>query len=200
MRFSILLAGLAAVAAVACGGSDEGGKGGGSTTPGKVESGAPASTPANQLTDAQVKSFCDSASQAFGATLSSGEAQQGLCGFSAYFVASLGSASGGGDPAATCKMVYDECLKTPPQSTQEECTKPSATCTATVGEIEACLNDSMAQLQQMLKSLPGCDDVGTQVEDPMLGTGEQPASCQVVQQKCPEALDEVPDLGSMVGG
>ena len=199
MRFSILLAGLAAVTAVACGGSDDGGKGG-SSAPGKVESGAPASTPATQLTDAQVKSFCDSASQAAAATLESGEARQAMCGFSGYFVASLGAASGGGDPAATCKMVYDECLKAPAETTQSECTKPSSTCTATVGEIETCLNDSMAQLQQMLKTLPGCDDVGKDVQDPMLGMGETPPSCQVVEEKCPEVLDDVPDPSAMMGG
>lgn len=185
------------LAAVACG-SDDGGKGGSGTS--KIESGAPASTPANQLSDSQVKAFCDSAAKAGAAALGTQDAKQALCGFSGYFLATLASSSGG-DGASACKTAYDECLKAPAETSTSTCEKPSATCTATIGEIEACLNDSMAQVSQILKSLPGCDDVGKPLDGAAPTEDQSPASCQVVKQKCPEALDQVPDpTGSSFDG
>jgi hypothetical protein len=209
MRFSMLLVGLSAMAAVACGGSDDNdggggagkagsgtagtGSGSGGTGSGNVDSGSPEGTPANELTDAQVQAFCDSVGKATEAAIGA-DAQAATCGFSAYFVATLS----GGD-AAACQMAYDECASAPPDTTSEECTKPSDTCTATVGEIEACLSDSLAQMKQLLAALPGCDDLGKDVGEPSLES-ESPASCAVVQEKCPEALDNVPDSSAMDGG
>jgi hypothetical protein len=193
MRFSIILVGLAAVAAVACGGSDD--EKPGSSAPGKVDSGIPASTPAGSLTDAQAADFCKSAAAAAATTFGSAEAKGALCGFTAYAFSSLG----GDDAATACKTIYDECVKAPGETTEDECMKPSAACTATVGELEACFNDSMAQFKQSLSSLPGCDDVGKMVEEPMTDDS-MPASCAVVEQKCPEALNDIPDPSSMLGG
>jgi hypothetical protein len=186
--------GMLAVTAAACG-SDDGDKGGSGAS--KIESGAPASTPANQLSDSQVKAFCDSAARAGAAAFGTQDAKQALCGFSGYF---LSLASGGsGDAAGVCKMAYDECLKAPAETSTSTCEKPSATCTATIGEIEACLNDSMAQVSQMLEALPGCDDVGKPLDGAAPTEQQSPASCQVVQQKCPEALDQVPDPSASFG-
>ena len=195
MRLSTFFAGLAAVAAVACGGSDDGGKG--SAGPGKVDSGVPASKPANELTDAEVQSLCKSLGEAASLAFDSGQGKQAMCGFSAYFLASFVPGDNQGE---VCSMAYDECLKQPAEVTQEECDKPSSSCTATIGEIETCYNDSLAQVQEMLNVLPGCDDVGTEYEEPATGNDASPASCKVVQEKCPEALDDVPTPLSAMGG
>lgn len=218
MRFSMLLVGLSAVVAVACGGSDEGSDGGGAgkagsgtagagsgssgsgsgtggSGSGSVDSGAPEGTPANELTDAQVTALCESMGKAAQTALGA-DAQEATCGFTAYFVASL---TPEGDAAAACQTAYDECLREPTDTTQEECTKPSESCTATVGEIEACLNDSLAQVKKLLSGLPGCEDVGKDVGTPSLG-GTSPPSCQVVQEKCPEVLDNVPDSAETLPG
>lgn len=192
MRFSMILVGLAA-AAVACGGSDGDDKPGAGSAPAKVDSGIPASTPAGTISDAEAADFCASVGAAVDATFGGAEVEGAMCGFTAYAFAALA----GGD-AASCQAAYDECLKAPTE-TMEKCSKPSAACTATVGEIEACFNDSMVQVKQLLSALPGCDDVGKMADGPML-EGASPASCEVVQQKCPEALDDIPDLSSMFDG
>lgn len=191
MRFALWAVGLSVVMTVACGGSDDGGGGGAGTE--TVDSGLPPGTPANQLTDAQAEALCQSAGKAADAAVGA-SAQQATCGFAAYFAASF---SPGGDAAAACKMAYDECLKQPLDTT-EKCTKPRSTCTATVGEIEACLNDSFVQIKQLLAGLPGCDDVGKDVAEPSLQS-TSPASCDVVKAKCPEVLANVPDSGTFPG-
>jgi len=220
MRFSMLLVGLAATAAVACGGSDDNGGGGsagksgsgtagsmnsagsnssggsgtagtgsgsggtGSSAPGKVDSGAPDDTPAGELTDAQFDALCKSLGETAGTVLGA-DAKKATCGFAAYFATTLSGAMG--DQAATaCKMAYDECLAEADETTDDECTKPSESCTATVGEIETCLNDTIVQSKAAIAQLPGCDDLGKEYEAP--AESQPPASCQVVQEKCPEVL------------
>lgn len=214
MRLSMFLVGLAATAAVACGGSDDnsgggtagkggsaaagtssggtsstagtgsGGGGSGSAAPGKVDSGAPDNTPASDLTDDQVAAFCDSLGKAAQDVIGA-DAKKATCGLAAY-VATAFSGAMGAEAAMVCKSSYDECLAEPDE-TDEECTKPSDSCTATVGELEACMNDTLTQAKAALVGLPNCDDLGKEIELP--AEGESPASCKVVEQKCPEALE-----------
>jgi hypothetical protein len=189
MRFSTLFAaGILATAAVACGGDDDKG-----STPSKVSSGAPAATVGSDLTPAQAESLCESIGKAAQSAFSSTDAKSAMCGFSAYFISAL---AGGEDAAQACKAAYDDCMKQPAQETSSGmCTEPSENCKATAGEIEACMNDSMAVLVQTFKSLPGCDDVGKDAE-PTPTEPTQPTSCKVVEEKCPEILENVPSATS----
>jgi hypothetical protein len=186
MRFSMVLMGMVGLLAVACGSDDDKGGSGGSTT---VDSGVAEDKVANQLTDQEAKQVCESVGKAAEAALSGADAQKATCGFTAYTLASF---TGGDDPAAACKMAYDECLKAPQESTGGECTNPTATCTATVGEIEKCFTDTLSQLKALFSTLPGCDDVGKDVTPPSQGTS--PASCKVVQEKCPEVLSDMDSM------
>lgn len=161
------------------------GGGTGSGTPGKVDSGAPDNTPASELTDEQFDALCKSLGQTAGAVLGE-DAKKATCGFAAYFATTLSGAMGDA-AAAACKMAYDECLADPEETTDDECTKPSSSCTATVGEIETCLNDTIVQSKAAFAELPGCDDLGKEFETP--AESQPPASCQVVQEKCPEVLE-----------
>jgi hypothetical protein len=196
MRFSMVMAGLAALTAVACGGSSGDGSGGGGS--GKINTSIPQGTLASELSDAQTEELCRAAGDASEATFGSSTAKGYSCGFSAYLAASLTA----GD-AAACKKLYDECMKAPAESdSAEPCEKPSSACTATVGELQTCWNDAMAEGLAALEAMPGCDDVGKE-DSEGVGPGDAPAedddagealpaSCEVVQQKCPEALRSTP--------
>lgn len=194
MRISMVLAGLVAFSAVACGGSSDDGdgkSGGGSPT---VTTNIPGDTQGNELTDTQTKELCDAAAKAAESAFSGPELKAASCGMSAYFQATLLQA------ADKCQEFYDACMKTPEEPTPNDpdvdsCTKPSSSCKATVAEMQACWSDAFAQVKTSLANLPGCEDVGKEVTEPTTND-ELPASCKVVQEKCPEALDtaQTPEL------
>jgi hypothetical protein len=181
----MVLAGLVAFSAVACGGSsDDGGKS--STT---VNTSIPAGTKGSDLTQAQTNELCDAAQAVAEASFSEAQIKPTMCGFAAWTQASALNM------ASKCQDFYNECLKAPQESSGDppveqtgECTKPSSSCTATVGEIEKCINDSFAQAKAMFAKFPGCDDVGKAFSLEDLGNDESPASCKVVEEKCPEAV------------
>jgi hypothetical protein len=199
MRISMVFAGLVAFSAVACGGSSSDGNGGGSTT---VSTSIPEDTKGSDLTQAQTNELCDAAAAAAKAAFPESEIKPTMCGFLAWSQASLFNMPG------KCQDFYNQCLKAPQDSDGDsnveetgECTQPSSACSATVGEIEACISDTLAQSKAMLAKLPGCDDVGTEFSEEDLGSDESPASCKVVEEKCPEALESnaVPELPGIAG-
>jgi hypothetical protein len=110
------------------------------------------------------------------------------------------AALGGGDPAALCTQTYDACKQSSGSSSSGTCTPPSATCMATVGEIEQCLTDSFGALSETMALFPQCDSLD-QFDPNSLQTAN-PASCQVVQEKCPDALANTPTgaLGNLGEG
>jgi hypothetical protein len=87
-----------------------------------------------------------------------------------------------------CKSVYDSCIAAPTTVT-ESCTKPDASCTATVSEYEACVNDTIKALGEAEKAVPACDQLTLALlamsGDSMLT--ESPASCTALDAKCPSA-------------
>jgi hypothetical protein len=109
---------------------------------------------------------------------------------------SSGDGDGDGDGDGGSGKIETECMKAPAESDgAEPCETPSSSCTATVGELQTCWNDAMAEGLAALAAMPGCEDVGkgsdVGPEDaPAEEEAEEamPASCQVVEQKCPEAL------------
>ena len=73
--------------------------------------------------------------------------------------------------------------------TTETCTKPDASCTATVAEYDTCVNDTIKGLSDAENALPTCDKL-TLAFLAMTGDGaltETPASCTALQAKCPSA-------------
>ncbi|RYZ04855.1 MAG: hypothetical protein EOO73_22010 [Myxococcales bacterium] len=137
------------------------------------------------LTDAQFEALCERAAKEAEDVLGE-DAKKATCGFAALFATTLSGAMGE-EADALCKMTYDECLAEPEEPSENECTKPTESCTATVGEIETCFSDTIAQAKAGLADLPSCDDLGTEFEVPT--DNETPASCEIVQEKCPEALE-----------
>jgi hypothetical protein len=203
-----------ALAVVACGGSDDdggknnggsggtssssagtspsGGKGGstsntggsGNGSGGNLSTGVPDDTTLDSLSDDQLGQVCD----AIGAHY---QAQAGTlpCRLAGMFAAAFSGAETDADARAACKGAYDSCVASPSEETQT-CEKPSGECTATIGELEACLNDSDAALQQFYATFPSCEtltladlmDSGEDITQP-----EDPASCTALEAKCPDA-------------
>jgi hypothetical protein len=113
-------------------------------------------------------------------------------------VAGLAASGFGGSSAAqkqaACTTAYDQCMKQPEETDSTgDCTKPPATCKATVGELEACVNDFMPLMQQFVSSFPTCQQLSS-------GTGsvptnlQPPQSCTAFQSKCQDL-----DLPTSVG-
>ena len=111
------------------------------------------------------------------------------CRFSGFLAAALGGADTDAAARAACKAAYDECAAAPAETT-EKCSKPTGMCTATVGELEACANDSTKAVEQLTNSIPSCaeltlaDLMDSGGGDDM--TPEDPASCKTVETKCPD--------------
>jgi hypothetical protein len=65
-------------------------------------------------------------------------------------------------------------------------------CGITVADLEACLNDTLALINQVFSSI-SCDNLDVLAKPP-----EEPASCKVIDDKCPELAPEGDD-GGMFG-
>lgn len=167
-----------AMTTVAC--SDDGDGGGGN-----FSSGVSGTKKVGELSPTEVKTFCDAAEK----TLTSDGFRAPTCKLLAVVAA---ASAGEGDLKTPCKMAYDECIKEPSDDSAM-CEAPPSTCTATVGEIEACLNDTQKLLNTIAGKLPSCDNL-TQSSLEMLDEDsfdfDEPASCKSVQAKCPGYIDD----------
>jgi hypothetical protein len=94
-----------------------------------------------------------------------------------------------------CQQRYDECVAGlaaqgdagAPRVSTTTCTKPPASCTATVGEYEACVNDTSAEYDRVFGMVPTCSSL-TLMSSAMLNSTNfrpmSPASCQALSTKC----------------
>ena len=154
---------------------------------GDFDTGLPADKPISTLTDAEITGLCSK----FDDFYSKGAVATGLkdfsCTFSGIFAALLGGADTDAAAQAACKTAYDACIAAPSETTSS-CSKPSATCTATVGEVEACTNDSAKYVAQLGDLLPSCAEL-TLADLMDMGadmTPAEPASCTTLEMKCPD--------------
>lgn len=65
-------------------------------------------------------------------------------------------------------------------------------CGVTVAELEACLNDTVALFKGLFEGL-SCADAGSPPPEP-----EEPASCKIIDEKCPELAPPEPDMGDLM--
>lgn len=161
-----------------------------SGSPGDFDTGLPANTPISDLTDAEIAGLCSKFDEFYSTGSVGTDLKEFSCRFSGIFAAALGGADTDAKAQAACKTAYDACVVAPTETT-EECGKPTGMCTATIGEIEACANDSAKALQQLTSSFPSCSEL-TLADLMDLGGGgdtesQQPASCATVEMKCPDA-------------
>lgn len=158
--------------------------GGNSTTTGGGD--LPQDKPVNTLTDDEAKQLCEE--------LQKDEA--GLESFSCKLSGILAVVFSGADTdakaQAACKAAYDECVAGLMTSTGScDAGAVNGDCTATVAELEACMNDSKAAVEAASTQIPSCDTIT--LKDLMSGDTtpsmeDSPASCKVIEMKCPGAL------------
>jgi hypothetical protein len=190
---------LAATGALqACGSSDSDNGGSNSST---FSSGLPKDESLGSLSDADSQTLCN-ALASYSASAAAAQKDSGckIVGFGAAGLAhNFGSAKTDADVQKACSDAETACKNSPPQRVDAgapTCTKPPASCTATVGELETCLTDSSAALSDALSKIPECTSLTVADVTPKDGglvgpTGSVP-SCSVVNQKCPGLLSAAP--------
>ena len=178
-----------------CSGSDDsgdkaGGGGSGNTAGGSFDSGLSDSQSLGALTDAQATALCDKLATYYSSSAVTATLDEFGCKFTGLIGAAFSGATTDDAARAACKTGYDECKEAPSSSTQT-CNKPSASCTATAAEFDACMNDSLAALQQTVNAIPACSTL-TLMQ--LMDSGEdssaepsEPASCTTLKMKCPDA-------------
>jgi hypothetical protein len=169
-------------------GTSSGGSGTGSS--GDLNTGLPDDKPISSLTDAEVADLCSKIDAFYSEGKVADSLEDFSCRFAGMFAAAFSSPETDAAARAACQPAYDDCLAAPSEVTTEKCMKPTGTCTATVGEVEACANDSAKALEQLASAFPSCaeltlaDLMSTEGEDP---APADPASCTTVEMKCPDA-------------
>jgi hypothetical protein len=164
------------------------GCGGGSGGSGNFGEPIPTSLPANKrisdLTPAERDQLCTD----LGQWAMSGPFLADGCNATAWLTTSLAASADtsmtDADLQATCEQLYSACVA---GGVTTDCSKLSATCTATVGEYDTCLSDSVAALG----GLPPCS-AATRASLPStvahLTSQPTSAACTAVQNKCPGAV------------
>ncbi len=110
-------------------------------------------------------------------------------------IAAKGASATDKDVQDACKAAYDQCLKAPSQTTTSMtssamCQAPPASCTATVGEYDACLESIPGYVKTIFDGIPSCDKLTkASLMDPNFAGGgktpEEPAACKTLESKCP---------------
>jgi hypothetical protein len=200
---------------VACGGNDDGGKkngnggnggttsmnggsssggsgnkagssnGGGGSGSGGSGVSLPGDKPLGTLSDSEVEQLCDDYEAFFSSGSFAASQQEFACLLSGVFLASLSGPMTDAELQMACKAGYDECKQMPLEPEPSECSKPDASCTATVAEVEKCMKDSSQAFQDLVAELPTCAELTLTSEEPEMTEPMDPPSCVVVREKCP---------------
>jgi hypothetical protein len=162
------------------GNASNGGSGpGGGTLPGDKTLGG--------LSGGELTQLCDEIEQFMTTGSFVESSQEFTCLFTGLFAAALGGAESDAELQSACKAAYDECKSAPLMPEAEECTKPDASCTATVAELRTCLADSAKAFEMAVDEFPTCSELTVDMEDPGMGTeAMDPPSCVALRDKCPE--------------
>jgi len=182
-----------AAALPACGGSDEEPKGKEPLSSGN------SGKPLAQLTDAEMNDLCNKVGAYF---VEDPGFKAGTCRFAGYGAAALANLFTPQPDATsqkTCTDIEAACNQAAAQPAQPgTCQRPAASCTATVGEIEACATDFRDSVSAVLQTIPACGGLTSndlpKAADLMPTMGEAPAnelptppSCKTLEEKCPGA-------------
>jgi hypothetical protein len=179
-----------AIVGIGCGSSGSGSKGGGN-----FSTSVPGNKSIASLTPSEQGQLCHDLDQWSQTSLA-----PSTCQTSAVLAAALGavfdSSLSDAQIQMSCTQAYNECLASN-QSADAGATSScqmgvsDPTCTATVSEITACLNDQSAVFAQEANALPSCGSL-TRANlstaaggDSDAGAPDEPASCKTVDMKCP---------------
>jgi hypothetical protein len=176
---------------VGCGSDDTTEK---TSTP--FSSGIPADKTVDTLTDAEVTNLCSSLGQYISTDPGLQESTCHFAGFGVALSASLFGAASDADLQKMCADTEAKCHEAPLMGEGSTCTKPTSSCSATVGEFEACVTDSLAEATKAFAALPACSSITNASLQMLISSGSSgmttavaPASCQTLEQKCPGLQD-----------
>jgi hypothetical protein len=184
-RIALVAAAMLFAGVMACDGGDDGG---GST----VDLGND-STVASSLTPVEAEQKCELVQEKMEKVAESSDAKHATCLLSGVFAMAFG-----GDDPAVCQQTYDACMAQPLEQEDDgddckDAYKDLENCTATLGEIEACMNDSIAAQKQAFAEIKKLNCSSTEEEFDALDDvfeDEEIASCKIVEQKCPGMVGE----------
>lgn len=163
----------------ACG--DDGG--GGSTSAPRIATGIDPGTPVGDLSDAQAQRLCDEVANAALDVLTHPRILGGFCTLEGILFALLAAPA---EREQVCTEFVESCSN--PAGFPDiavvgaNCGQPSATCDATVGEIETCVNAALAALEVFYLDI-SCSGLAQIQIAPVLPL--PPTNCQAVQARCP---------------
>ena len=157
----------------------------------------PGDTPLGSLTPAQNGQLCHDQQAFFSRASIEMDSCRIAAFFSAAFVAGLSSTSTDAELRQICATAYDGCLHPDAGASSGgggECTPPPATCTATVSELAACLDDEVSATHETASAVPACSAFSraglTAADGGMPATGGgQPESCRTLTAKCSGGSD-----------
>jgi hypothetical protein len=187
----IALAAVLSSGALACGDDDDSGAGGSTASTPKIDVASSKSLASLDAND--VKKVCDALADLTNETLGA-DGQR----FSCTLAGALAGISQGTNGMTTidkakCKKAMDDCLAMASSSTDTmsmatcdmvEATNELKDCTASVGDLQACLDATASAFHALVGSL-SCDDAkvdGTVMAQPAT---QNPHECQTLQMKCP---------------
>ena len=204
-----LILGMAGSCAIpACGGDD----GSTSSGPGALSTGLPKDEVVGSFSDADAQQFCRAVGDYVAKDPNVRAAECRLGGLGAAAGAAFFGSATDADVQKACSNFEAACLSASQNADAgtSSCHKPTGTCTTTVSEFEACLSDSLSALEGAVAQVPSCSSL--KVADVTPGTSDgggaakvqDPASCAVVRQKCPDGLASTgvassPATGSSAG-
>ncbi len=149
------------------------------------------------LDDAQREAACGALATAFGDALSEAQILEFSCGLQGLIFGGFSEQ----DPVGACRMVYDECRANPGELMLEDDEDEVCPlvehpdCTATLQEIETCIEDGMQALTAFIDDFDCAlaAEIGDpdEMEDPEAGS----AACASVEMQCPGLFedDEAPE-------
>lgn len=190
------------VAVIACSSSSSSGGGGGSVT--SIDS----SKQAGSLSDAEKQQYCKDATNYINSNVSDTDSKKVSC-FSKAVQSIYTSGSpptSDADLQSKCKSAYNDCMSKPLDkgdagtSTSSSCSPSEFTnCTATVGELNQCVQDSVAAMKTAYATFDtACDKIQMDGGGLQQSASSEPASCKALETKCPGMKSST--SGSGTGG
>jgi hypothetical protein len=148
----------------------------------EVNSGLDGSKQVGSLTEAERKTLCDAAASAAGSVAE--DAKAGSCRLAGVVAASFG---GGGE--AACEAAVTACEDAEPQPAEggDDCSINTTDCTATVAEVEDCLNAQLSVTKDFLETVgsKSCGELLDPAQVMSIAQPTTPAECTALAAKCP---------------
>jgi hypothetical protein len=184
---AILLVCLNLPVVFACGGDDDD-----KNKP--FSSSLPGSSQIGSLTPDQQTTLCADMERFMSTPVILESSKELTCRLMGALLAAFAAPTTDAEARSACKPIYDDCKKTPFEADQTTCEPYTASCTATIAELEACMTDFPGILAETANGFPSCDTLSlADLSEDMPTTGAEVTltpACAVIRQKCPEALPE----------